>query len=334
MSSELDSTAEINSTYPGFPKPGSVVVRAEEALLVILVLLLWVGAIALFFNRWGKIRMLEPYQPKFQQPHRPSCAIVDPSPLPMRSCSKFNIHSLDHLQCQSIMTRPRQNSVFVGSSMSYLPGNMPRRTKSAFDLQSLRLDEGIESCQQTADVPVEEDENEDEAPATLKPFNEYSKPSRSFQRERGMSICQFDRTDVLARPMQRERGMSICHFDRMDVLAHPMTPRDRRMSICHFDRMDVLARPSSVVKGSRSSVFSNAEKLECLGKSQYQRGSRCSIGNFEASARFLQQRIKDRSESLGRNMTQRVHGGSGGIFDRPSCSKTPDVVLGYKATCV
>lgn len=56
-------------------------VRAEEALIVILVLVLWVAAIALFFNRWGKIRMLEPYQPKFQQQHRQSCTMVDPNPL-------------------------------------------------------------------------------------------------------------------------------------------------------------------------------------------------------------------------------------------------------------
>lgn len=56
-------------------------VRAEEALIVILVLVLWVAAIVLFFNRWGKIRMLEPYQPKFQQQHRQSCAMVEPNPL-------------------------------------------------------------------------------------------------------------------------------------------------------------------------------------------------------------------------------------------------------------
>jgi hypothetical protein len=44
---------------------------------VLLVLVLWIAAIALFFNRWGKIRMLEPYQPKFQQQHRASCPMVD-----------------------------------------------------------------------------------------------------------------------------------------------------------------------------------------------------------------------------------------------------------------
>lgn len=28
---------------------------------------MWAGAIALFFNRWGKIRMLLPYQPDYKQ---------------------------------------------------------------------------------------------------------------------------------------------------------------------------------------------------------------------------------------------------------------------------
>lgn len=64
-----------------FPDAPVVIVRVEEVLLVVLVLIIWVAAIALFFNRWGKIRMLEPYQPKFhQQPHRPSCPLAPLSP--------------------------------------------------------------------------------------------------------------------------------------------------------------------------------------------------------------------------------------------------------------
>uniref|UniRef100_A0A6V7LI12 Fibronectin type III domain-containing protein n=1 Tax=Bracon brevicornis TaxID=1563983 RepID=A0A6V7LI12_9HYME len=255
----------------------------------------------------------------------------------MRSNSKFNIHCLDHMQCQSI-GRPRQNSVFVGSSISCLGGNTPRRTKSAFDIQSLVSNEKIDNNNDNIiDNKIDEiDKIEKLHNDNIKLYNDFPKQSRSFQRERGMSICPFDRTDVLARPLQRERGMSICHFDRMDVLAHPTMPRERGMSICHFDRMDVLARPSSVFRGSKSSVFSNMEKIDSMGRSigqNYQRGSRASIGNFEASARFLQQRIKDRAQSLGKNVTQRVNN-NGAIFERPSCSKTPDVVLGYKATCV
>lgn len=63
---------------------GAVIVRAEEALIVILVLLLWAAAIALFFNRWGKIRMLEPYQPKFQQQHRSSCTTIEQNQLQVK----------------------------------------------------------------------------------------------------------------------------------------------------------------------------------------------------------------------------------------------------------
>ncbi|CAG9102057.1 unnamed protein product [Plutella xylostella] len=74
------ATPQLNVSSLANAAGGSgVVVRAEEALIVAFVLLLWVAAIALFFNRWGKIRMLEPYQPKFQQQHRQSCALVESS---------------------------------------------------------------------------------------------------------------------------------------------------------------------------------------------------------------------------------------------------------------
>lgn len=42
-------------------------VRGVEIGIVLIVLVVWVAAIALFFNRWGKIRMLLPYQPDYKQ---------------------------------------------------------------------------------------------------------------------------------------------------------------------------------------------------------------------------------------------------------------------------
>lgn len=57
-----------------YPTVNKIVVRPEEAFIVILVIVLWIGAILLFIHRWGKIRMLEPYAPKFEEAiHRPSC---------------------------------------------------------------------------------------------------------------------------------------------------------------------------------------------------------------------------------------------------------------------
>jgi len=45
----------------------SLQIRGIEVGIVVLVLFVWAGAIALFFNRWGKIRMLLPYQPDYKQ---------------------------------------------------------------------------------------------------------------------------------------------------------------------------------------------------------------------------------------------------------------------------
>jgi hypothetical protein len=57
------------------PTGNKIVVRPEEALIVIFVLILWMGAIGLFVHRWGKIRNCEPYAPKFEadEVHRGSC---------------------------------------------------------------------------------------------------------------------------------------------------------------------------------------------------------------------------------------------------------------------
>ncbi|KAG5683720.1 hypothetical protein PVAND_012985 [Polypedilum vanderplanki] len=133
-----------------------IIVRPEEALIVILVLILWIGAISLFFHRWGKIRMLEPYIPKFEETrHRPSC------PLTTLEAVATKRMSLGHMSIQCgpawnqtglgigmnsgrgyrpPFSRPRLNSVFVGPHL-FSPPQPPRKTKSAFDIHSLILSE-------------------------------------------------------------------------------------------------------------------------------------------------------------------------------------------------
>ncbi|XP_012260759.2 uncharacterized protein LOC105688786 isoform X2 [Athalia rosae] len=261
---DLNPTPQVNATYPGAET--ELVVRTEEALIVIVVLVLWVAAIVLFFNRWGKIRMLEPYQPKFTQQHRQSCAMIDPNPLQHRACSKFNIHCLEHpivypAGCGSSLSRPRQNSVFVGSSMSLLPSqNAPRRAKSAFDIQTLITAECSGAAQRQQNSFEGSTDLPKRARDFAKPFGEslrlpdFPRPSSSgHQRQRGMSICHFDRTDVLARPLMRERGMSICQFERGDTLGKPSQQRERGMSICQFDKqMPSCSKTPDIVHAYRA----------------------------------------------------------------------------------
>ncbi|XP_058800364.1 uncharacterized protein LOC131669486 isoform X3 [Phymastichus coffea] len=65
-----DSTTKGPPTIPPPPyaqQPQThIQIRGVEIGLVLLALVIWVGAIALFFNRWGKIRMLLPYQPDYK----------------------------------------------------------------------------------------------------------------------------------------------------------------------------------------------------------------------------------------------------------------------------
>lgn len=57
-------------------------VRLVEISLVGMALVLWAGAIVLFFHRWGKIRMLLPYQPDYKEMKNNSSACTTCSMTP------------------------------------------------------------------------------------------------------------------------------------------------------------------------------------------------------------------------------------------------------------
>lgn len=255
--------------------------------------------------------------------------------------------------------------MFIGSSASLLPGGQgtPRRTKSAFDLQFLVLSENN---------PLDPPSEPNTALRSLKPAGESTKllqrerrtsvcqldkpekpvfrdrgmsicqfdaSPKSWQRDRGMSICQFDRMEVLARPLQRDRGGSICHFDRMDVLARPLQ-RDRIGSTYHFDRMDVLARPNfslgkSLLRERRVSMCNFLEKDEepARGGQMERRLSSSNIDKIEKDESIEEfEPETSRQEIFAKCVPKEKY--TNYQLDQPSCSKTPDAVFGYKATCV
>ncbi|XP_064482265.1 uncharacterized protein LOC135395023 [Ornithodoros turicata] len=106
------------STNPTRP----LVVRDEEIVIVVLVLIVWLAVILLFFNKWGKIRMLEPYQPQYQAHFSRAASLGPTAPQILVDRSA------------SIPRRIRQNSVFVASHTTQ---PLSRRTKSAEDINSL-----------------------------------------------------------------------------------------------------------------------------------------------------------------------------------------------------
>ncbi|XP_032570946.1 uncharacterized protein LOC6615552 isoform X3 [Drosophila sechellia] len=71
-------------------------IRGVEIGIVLIVLMVWAGAIALFFNRWGKIRMLLPYQPdyKHEQLKVPGTGVCSAS-----GCNGQHSHQFDSSEC-------------------------------------------------------------------------------------------------------------------------------------------------------------------------------------------------------------------------------------------
>lgn len=123
---------------------GTMSVRAEEIGIVVVVLALWIFVIVLFFNKWGKIRMLEPYQPQYKHPRTPSCPHVHNTRLSLQLAT-FSSAEREHLlysgpSCIHKSTRVRQNSVFVGNPYarhSLAQVTPSRKVKSAEDINSM-----------------------------------------------------------------------------------------------------------------------------------------------------------------------------------------------------
>ncbi|XP_057663967.1 uncharacterized protein LOC130898585 isoform X2 [Diorhabda carinulata] len=158
-----------------YPQASSTV-RGVEIGIVLLVLFVWIAAIALFFNRWGKIRMLLPYQPDYKQeqlkvPGTAACAAATASGA---TCTH---NSGDHI-CQQIhaqpprTARPRMNSaIFVSNSgpgidpkeFFRLHGSVSRLCRKARSVDNISLEEkhfGLPQLSISGPSPPEDEEKE------------------------------------------------------------------------------------------------------------------------------------------------------------------------------
>ncbi|XP_077255133.1 uncharacterized protein LOC143893518 isoform X3 [Temnothorax americanus] len=102
-------------------------IRGVEVGIVVLVLIVWAGAIALFFNRWGKIRMLLPYQPDYKEqlkvPGTGVCASANSAYTQhptQHACSQhlhWSSHHVDSLDSGGALGWPRTSRPRVNSAI-------------------------------------------------------------------------------------------------------------------------------------------------------------------------------------------------------------------------
>ncbi|XP_072746015.1 uncharacterized protein [Anoplolepis gracilipes] len=108
------------------PQP-YIQIRGVEVGIVVLVLIVWAGAIALFFNRWGKIRMLLPYQPDYKEqlkvPGTGVCTAASSAYTQhptQHACSQhlhWSSHHVDSLDSGGVLAWPRTSRPRVNSAI-------------------------------------------------------------------------------------------------------------------------------------------------------------------------------------------------------------------------
>ncbi|XP_034942068.1 uncharacterized protein [Chelonus insularis] len=137
-SPQQDSTVTGGPIPP--PPPSSsqhpqayIQVRGVEVGIVVMVLIVWAGAIALFFNRWGKIRMLLPYQPDYKEQLKvPGTGVCTVPNAPCTQHSSQHACS-QHLHWSSHRVDSLDSAVGGGGGLGWPRSSRPR-VNSAIDV--------------------------------------------------------------------------------------------------------------------------------------------------------------------------------------------------------
>ncbi|XP_076282881.1 uncharacterized protein LOC143210125 isoform X9 [Lasioglossum baleicum] len=128
-------------------------VRAVEVGIVVLVLVFWAAAIALFFNRWGKIRMLLPYQPDYKEQLKVPGTGVCPA-----ANSAYTQHPTQHTCSQEFLRRHGSTSKLCRKVRS--ADNLPLASTNRPDQRNSKED-GIDGDKESFLKPTPEEKSED-----------------------------------------------------------------------------------------------------------------------------------------------------------------------------
>lgn len=229
-----------------------------------------------------------------------------------RSFSKFNISGDTFINHQRLL-RPRQNSVFVGSSMVTLPCNPPRKVKSAFDLQNLILSDPAlnksftrinfrpDDFRRSSMLPtfnvysegLRRNDFELPHPSTgerrlsFKDIVEYEKPQQKYERVQ----CHMEKEPESEIKRQRK----ISETKQKSSMSNQSSMSDSRHNSITLQEITKPNRRSSILP---SSLTPNIKELDVnelrpeikSGVNSFRRNSMLLINSFENDRNFLNPR--------------------------------------------
>ncbi|XP_014487428.1 PREDICTED: uncharacterized protein LOC106751134 isoform X4 [Dinoponera quadriceps] len=196
------------------PQP-YIQIRGVEVGIVVLVLIVWAGAIALFFNRWGKIRMLLPYQPDYKEqlkvPGTGVCAAANAAYTQhptQHACSQhlhWSSHHVDSLDSGGALgwprtSRPRVNSAidvagFLSQEFLRRHGStskLCRKVRSADNLPLASTNRQQDPRRNSKDIEGAEGDRE----SFLKPSQDDKSDDQDSRRQSSLDSAPKDNTET------------------------------------------------------------------------------------------------------------------------------------------
>ncbi|XP_029661210.1 uncharacterized protein LOC115234337 isoform X2 [Formica exsecta] len=204
------------------PPPSSqqpyIQIRGVEVGIVVLVLIVWAGAIALFFNRWGKIRMLLPYQPDYKEqlkvPGTGVCTAANPAYTQhptQHACSQhlhWSSHHVDSLDSGGALGWPRTSRPRVNSAIDvagFLSQEFLRRHGSTSKLcRKVRSADNLPlvstNRQQNQRRNFRDDGIEGDRESFLKPNHDDKSDDQESRRQSSLESATKDNMEALLDP--------------------------------------------------------------------------------------------------------------------------------------
>ncbi|KYM92860.1 Fibronectin type III domain-containing protein 5 [Atta colombica] len=209
------------------PQP-YIQIRGVEVGIVVLVLIVWAGAIALFFNRWGKIRMLLPYQPDYKEqlkvPGTGVCAAANAAYTQhptQHACSQhlhWSSHHVDSLDSGGALGWPRTSRPRVNSAIDvagFLSQEFLRRHGSTSKLcRKVRSADNLPLASTNRQDPrrnSKDDSTEGDRESFLKPNQDDKSEDQDSRRQSSLESATKDNTETSLLDPSHQQSSSRCY---------------------------------------------------------------------------------------------------------------------------